>query len=473
MRGLRLIHTHLKNEPLSEDDLTDLSLLRFDLLAALLYTPGKSQIYAQLAWLTPDPRGASTALDPIVPLERIDLDCSHAIAELEADLEKAARSVSKTKDVLERAILISVTTSGTRQEAEDSMAELRELARTAQVEALDEFIQRPKKLNPRFLMGEGMMRDVVIRAMQRGASMLIFDQELTPAQIRSVSAMTELKVIDRSQLILDIFARRAKTLDGKVQVELAQLKYLLPRLTGRGVQMSRLMGGIGGRGPGETKLETDRRRIRDRIASLERELKELSQGRDQRRKQRVKAGVPIISIVGYTNAGKSTLLNALTKSDVFTEDLLFATLDTSSRRLRFPREREVIITDTVGFIRSLPKSLLGAFKATLEEMRDADLLLHVVDASHPRFEDQIAQVRAILAELELADKQELLVYNKADLLNDMRKKDMVAFLRVRQSARTQNSVTVSACDRKSLKPLMDELQRRFWPEDEDLTQIVP
>lgn len=473
MRGLRLIHTHLKNEPLSEDDLTDLSLLRFDLLAALLFTPGKSQIYAQLAWLTPDPRGASTTLDPIAPLERIDLDCSHAIAELEADLEKAARSVSKTKDVLERAILISVTTSGTRQEAEDSMAELRELARTAQVEALDEFIQRPKKLNPRFLMGEGMMRDVVIRAMQRGASMLIFDQELTPAQIRSVSAMTELKVIDRSQLILDIFARRAKTLDGKVQVELAQLKYLLPRLTGRGVQMSRLMGGIGGRGPGETKLETDRRRIRDRIASLERELKELSQGRDQRRKQRVKAGVPIISIVGYTNAGKSTLLNALTKSDVFTEDLLFATLDTSSRRLRFPREREVIITDTVGFIRSLPKSLLGAFKATLEEMRDADLLLHVVDASHPRFEDQIAQVRAILAELELADKQELLVYNKADLLNDMRKKDMVAFLRVRQSARTQNSVTVSARDRKSLKPLMDELQRRFWPEDEDLTQIVP
>ena len=269
MRGLRLIHTHLKNEPVSEDDLTDLSLLRFDLLAALLYTPGKNQIFAQLAWLSPDQRGTNTTLDPIVPLERVDLDCIHFIPELEADLEKAARTAPKTKDVLERAILISVTTSGTRQEAEDSMAELRELSRTAQVEALDEFIQRPKKLNPRFLMGEGMMRDVVIRAMQRGASMLIFDQELTPAQMRSISAMTELKVIDRSQLILDIFARRAKTLDGKVQVELAQLKYLLPRLTGRGVQMSRLMGGIGGRGPGETKLETDRRRIRDRIASLE------------------------------------------------------------------------------------------------------------------------------------------------------------------------------------------------------------
>jgi GTP-binding protein HflX len=467
MRGLRLIHTHLKNEPLSEDDLTDLSLLRFDLLAALLFTPGKNQIQAQLAWLSPDQRGTSTILDLVVPLERIDLDCVHFIPELEADLEKAARSAPQAKDALERAIMISVTNSGTRQEAVDSMAELRELARTAQVEALDEFIQRPKTLNPRFLMGEGMMRDVVIRAMQRGASMLIFDQELTPAQMRSISAMTELKVIDRSQLILDIFARRAKTLDGKVQVELAQLKYLLPRLTGRGVQMSRLMGGIGGRGPGETKLETDRRRIRDRIASLERELKELSHGRDQRRKQRVKAGIPIISIVGYTNAGKSTLLNALTKSDVFTEDLLFATLDTSTRRLRFPREREVIITDTVGFIRSLPKSLLGAFKATLEEMRDADLLLHVVDASHPRFEDQIAQVRTILTELALGDTQELLVYNKADLLNEMKKKDTVAFLKVRQSARTQHSVTVSARDRKSLKPLMDELQRRFWPEEHE------
>ena len=284
--------------------------------------------------------------------------------------------------------------------------------------------------------------------------------------------MTELKVIDRSQLILDIFARRAKTLDGKVQVELAQLKYLLPRLTGRGVQMSRLMGGIGGRGPGETKLETDRRRIRDRIASLERELKELSQGRDQRRKQRVKAGVPIISIVGYTNAGKSTLLNALTQSDVFTEDLLFATLDTATRRLRFPREREVIITDTVGFIRSLPKSLLGAFKATLEEMRDADLLLHVVDASHPRFEDQIAQVRGILGELDLGDKPELLVYNKSDLLDQMKKKDTVAFLRVRQSARLQNSVTVSARERKSLAPLIDQLQRRFWHEEEDTIQTA-
>lgn len=468
LRGIRLIHTHLKHELLTEDDLTDLLLLRLDLIAALLFTPGKQQLSTQLAWLSEPSASQRTTIEPVLPFDRVNLDCSHFIPELEAELEKASK-LAQRSDVktLERAILISVTTAGTRQEAEDSMAELRELARTAQVEALDEFIQRPRELNPRYLMGEGKMRDVVIRALQHGASMLIFDQELSPAQMRSISAMTELKVIDRSQLILDIFARRAKTLDGKVQVELAQLKYLLPRLTGRGVQMSRLMGGIGGRGPGETKLEIDRRRIRDRIASLERELKELSRGRDQRRQKRIKAGVPIISIVGYTNAGKSTLLNALTQSEVFTEDLLFATLDTSTRRLRFPREREVIITDTVGFIRSLPASLMGAFKATLEELRDADLLLHVVDASNPRFEDHIKQVRSILEELELGEKPELLVFNKADILDEMKKKDTVAFLRVRQSARTQGGITLSARNKKSLQPLMEQLQRKFWADDED------
>jgi len=221
LRGLRLVHTHLKNEPISEDDITDLSLLRLDLLATLLFVPGKQQIYAQLAWLSSSQSGAPAVTDPVTPLERIDLDFIHFIAELEADLDRVSRGTSKSADALERAILISVTTSGTRQDAEDSMAELRELARTSRVEALDEFIQRPHSLNPRYVMGEGKMRDVVIRALQRGATMLIFDQELTPAQIRSISALTELKVIDRSQLILDIFARRAKSLDGKVQVELA------------------------------------------------------------------------------------------------------------------------------------------------------------------------------------------------------------------------------------------------------------
>ncbi len=270
--------------------------------------------------------------------------------------------------------------------------------------------------------------------------------------------MTEMKVIDRSQLILDIFARRAHTLDGKVQVELAQLKYIMPRLLGKGTSMSRLMGGLGGRGPGETKLEIDRRRIRDRITRLEKQLASLSKGRRQRRQRRIRSQLPIISIVGYTNAGKSTLLNALTQSAVFTEDLLFATLDTSSRRLRFPQEREVIITDTVGFIRKLPKSLLGAFKATLEELEDADLLLHVVDISDPRFEEQIVAVERILQDLDLGTLPRQLVFNKTDKVSSQE----VAAL-----CRRFNAIGVSALDRSSFNPMLAELESRFWPGEAD------
>jgi GTP-binding protein HflX len=286
--------------------------------------------------------------------------------------------------------------------------------------------------------------------------LLIFDQNLSPVQIRTISAMTDLKVIDRSQLILDIFARRAHTLDGKVQVELAQLKYILPRLTGRGTAMSRLMGGIGGRGPGETKIEIDRRRIRDRIRRLERQLAELSKGRLQRRQKRIKTGVPIVSIVGYTNAGKSTLLNALTQSEVLTEDLLFATLDTSTRRLRFPEEREVIITDTVGFIRELPKSLLGAFKATLEELADAHLLLHVVDISNPRFEEQIRAVDRILHDLELHRIPRVLVFNKIDLIPEEE---------ISPYCRRFEAVAVSARKRETFSDLLREMEERCWGEE--------
>ncbi len=462
LRGIRLLHTHLKGEPLNEDDLTDLKLLRLDLIAAIAPLAGTARLSIHLAHLANTPDGIT--LLPPQPLEKSHDYNTDFIQTLERNLDRAIQAEAPVLEGQERAILISVRAGGDRRETEDSLAELQELARTAGVQVLDSFTQLPRKLNPRTLMGEGKLQEVVIRAMQRGATLLIFDQELTPAQVRVISAMTELKVIDRSQLILDIFAGRAKSRDGKVQVELAQLKYLLPRLTGRGVQMSRLMGGIGGRGPGETKLEIDRRRIRDRITALERELQELSRDREQRRSRRVRAGVPIISIVGYTNAGKSTLLNALTQSEIFTENLLFATLDTSSRRLRLPREREVIITDTVGFIRSLPKSLLGAFKATLEELQDADLLLHLVDASNPRFEDQINQVHAILGELGLGDKPELVVFNKTDRLEGLKRKDTIAFLRIAQARRRHDAISISAVDRASLAPLLEALKQRFWPE---------
>ncbi len=456
LRGLRCVHTHLRGEPLTADDLTDLALLRLDLMVAIVVGPdGLPGAVSYGHLLPPNPEGKSVEVLKAPSIYELDLDLAAFLRALETELEQKMAETFDLSDTREKAILLSVS-GESRQEIEDSLDELAELARTADVVVLDRFIQRPRQINPKYLMGEGKAKEVVIQALQLGATLLIFDQDLTPTQVRSISALTDLKVIDRSQLILDIFARRAHTRDGKVQVELAQLKYILPRLTGRGVAFSRLMGGIGGRGPGETKLEIDRRRIRDRIARLENELKTLSRGRLQRRQRRIRAGVPIVSIVGYTNAGKSTLLNALTQSTVFTEDLLFATLDTSSRRLRFPEEREVIITDTVGFIRKLPKSLLGAFKATLEELEDADLLLHVVDLSNPRFEEQIAAVERILLELELDRLPRMLVFNKIDLLPP----DEAAAL-----CRRFDAVPVSARDRSTFGPLLEKLRRRFWPEE--------
>ena len=456
LRGLRCVHTHLKQEPLSRDDLTDLELLRLDLMVAIGVRedglPGRLE-YAQLL-----PTAEQAQIETVVlnDFYQLDLDFAAFIHSLDQQMERATAETVDLSDGRERAILISVP-RGNRQQSEASMAELEELARTANLVVIDKVVQRPRKLNPRFLVGEGKLREIVISALQRRATLLIFDQDLTANQVRSISAVTEIKVIDRTQLILDIFANRAQSRDGKVQVELAQLKYILPRLSGKGTAMSRLMGGIGGRGPGETKLEIDRRRIRDKINRLEKQLVELSRGRLQRRQKRVRAGLPIISIVGYTNAGKSTLLNSMTQSDVFTENLLFATLDTATRRLRFPLDREVIITDTVGFIRDLPKSLLGAFKATLEELEDADLLLHLVDLSNPRFNDQIESVDKILEDLDLGIRPRILVFNKIDQVDPQE---------VEHLCRRYQAIPLCAFDRSSFQPLLDELQRRFWPEQE-------
>jgi GTP-binding protein HflX len=356
------------------------------------------------------------------------------------------------KDKRERAILVSASIAP-RSVMEDTMEELKELAQSSDLLILDAVIQRLKEVNPRYLLGEGKLKEIVISAMDKGATLLVFDQNLAPSQIRAIAETTELKVIDRSQLILDIFAGRAHSRDGKAQVELAQLKYMLPRLTGKGTAMSRLMGGIGGRGPGEMKLEIDRRRIRERIARLEKELKILSEARRQRKQRRVENRVPIVSIIGYTNAGKSTLLNTLTRSTTIVEDKMFATLDTASRRLRFPREREIIITDTVGFIRDLPVDILAAFKATLEELEDADLLLHLVDMVSPRYEQQIASVEKILKDLNLNTKPRLLVFNKLD----MAAKDEAAYM-----ASRHNAVAVSARQPETLAPLLNAIEQSLW-----------
>ncbi|GAB6061476.1 GTPase HflX [Deferrisoma palaeochoriense] len=457
LRGVRCVHTHLRGEDLNEDDLADLTLLRLDAMAAVGVTregrPGTIRV-AHL--LPPNPRGETYRLLPPQDFFAFRLPFGEFIRALEDEIASRQAGTVETRLAADRAILVHVSTAP-RHEVEERVRELRELCRTAGVEPVETVVQRPRRINPRYLLGEGRLREVIASALQKGADLLVFDQELSPAQAQAISELAEVRVIDRTQLILDIFARRAHTPDGKVQVELAQLRYILPRLRGKGLAMSRLTGGIGGRGPGETKLEVDRRRVRDRIAHLERRLEALARGRTQRRQRRQRSGVPIVSIVGYTNAGKSTLLNALTRSEVFTEDLLFATLDTSTRRLRFPREREVIITDTVGFLRDLPEGLVGAFRATLEELHDADLLLHVVDVANPAFEAQIRAVERLLGELDLGDKPTLLVFNKADLLPPGEAERL---------ARLHGGVAVSARRPKTLAPLLERLEEKFWRDEE-------
>jgi GTP-binding protein HflX len=313
----------------------------------------------------------------------------------------------------------------------------------------DRIIQHRNRVDPQYLVGRGKLDEIIVRSLQVGADLLIFDQSLTPGQSRAIAERTELKVIDRTMLILDIFAQRAHSREGKLQVELAQLKSLRPYLANKGTALSRLAGGIGGRGPGETKLEVDRRRVQDRIHHLEKQLRNVSQRRQLRRQQRQRRELPVISIVGYTNAGKSTLLNTLTHSNVLAQDRLFATLDPASRRLRFPRDLEVIITDTVGFIRDLPPDLITAFQATLDELHDADLLLHVVDLSSPHIDEHMQAVETILTDLNLGDIPQLIVLNKADLVSPEVAANM---------ARRYQGVAISAHDCETLPPLMHYLQ---------------
>lgn len=448
LKGLRCIHTHLANEPLSQDDLTDLALLRLDLMAIITIQEDGLPGLLYAAHILPKPlEGENIAfLDPGVP-SKLDTDFQvliHALED-EIDREQSLRKIVGKKD---RAFLLNVTTEA-REEAEESITELKELALTAGVEILDTIVQRRGKIHHKYIMGKGKLSELVIQAMQTGANLLIFDHELNPSQIRSITDFTDMRVIDRSQLILDIFAQRAKSREGKIQVEMAQLKYLLPRLVTRDDALSRLTGGIGGRGPGETRLEIDRRRVHERIGRLSKELKAVSKQRELRRKRRNRKDIPVISIVGYTNAGKSTLLNCLTKSQFLVEDRLFATLDPASRRIRFPREAEAIITDTVGFIRDLPKDLFEAFRATLEELQDADVIIHLIDINNPNFREHIITVEEVLETLELQNVVTIKVFNKVDLVSP----EYIA-----TQCRIHDALPISAVNPNTLMPLIEALE---------------
>jgi GTP-binding protein HflX len=468
LRGLRLVHTHLAGEPLTRDDHTDLALLRLDLVAAVEVRADGLPGRVDWAHLLPEnPQGALWKDERAQSVHDLAYDARAGALALEEEFARA-RALRRTGG-RERAILVGFGgKERTRPEAEASLEELRELARTAGVEVLESTLQMRRAPDPRYLIGKGKLEDLVLRSMQLMADLVVFDANLSPSQARHIAEVTSLKILDRTQLILDIFAQRAQSADGKLQVELAQLRYLYPRLVGRDGSLSRLAGGIGGRGPGETKLEIDRRRVRDRITALERRIEGLSGDRALRRSQRNERGLPVLSIVGYTNAGKSTLLNALTDSSVLAEDKLFATLDPTSRRLRFPRDREVIVTDTVGFIRDLPPDLVNAFRATLEELQDADLLLHVVDASDPRHADRIAAVERILADLDLSGKPRLLVFNKIDRLPPGEGKAL---------AHQQGGVAVSAVSRDGLPDLLHRCDRILWADGrvtfEDVARGAP
>jgi GTP-binding protein HflX len=443
-----LIHTHLDGENLTTDDLTDLALLRLDLVCAIDTDPDGLPGKAYTAHLIPENlEGTFWMQLPPAPPSELTLNFLSFIQALEGEFTKKQKT--RKVDATDRAILIRVETNP-RAESEYALDELKELARSCGVEVFDTIMKHRTQMDPKFLLGKGQLSDLVIRALQMGANLLIFDHELTAAQIKSITDFTEIRVVDRTQVILDIFARRAHSREGKIQVELAQLQYLLPRLVTKNTAMSRLTGGIGARGPGETKLEINRRRVRDRIHRLQKELQTVQKARGVRRVKRERIGLPVISIVGYTNAGKSTLLNALTKSEVFTENLLFATLDPKSSRLRFPRDREAIITDTVGFIRDLPKELFAAFRATLDELHEADILLHVIDISNPNFENHIIAVENILQELEITGKPTIRVFNKEDHFPD---KSLLNTLCQRFGA-----TAISALHLETLPPLMIEIE---------------
>ena len=457
LRGLRLLHTHLSDQALDQEDLTDMLFLRLDSVAALTVDAMAQPVRLHAAHLVPTGSGGDGKpyeLLTTVAWDKCEVDFAALTQALEDEFARQDAPVTgagSESGQAGRAVLVSVG-SAPRLELEASLDEMEALARTAGLSITGRLIQRVLQVNPRTILGKGKLSELEVLALSTGAAVLLFDTELTPAQMRNVADVTERKILDRTQLILDIFAQRASSRSGKLQVEMAQLKYTLPRLVGKNPAMSRLMGGIGGRGPGETKLEMDRRRIRERLTRIKRELADLRKHRAKARAQRAKAGLPIVSLVGYTNAGKSTLLNTLTQSSVVAEDKLFATLDPVSRRLRFPMEREVVLTDTVGFIRDLPKELKEAFRATLEELESADLLVQVADAGHPELAMQVDAVEEILREMDLGAIPRLLALNKWDTLDADRK--------VWVASRYPEGVPISAKSREGLDPLVRQIVSR-------------
>lgn len=461
--GIRCLTTSLQSEPPKESSLTAMVLQRLDAMVILTLTGtgmlkrgGGATGYVKEAYLahllpqTPDNIYWSVS-EPLSLEELTQQDFLDLVEGLESEFQREfiAQQVDANQD---RVLLVGVMTpSMSEQQFADNLAELTRLIDTAGGEVLNTIVQKRNHLHPQTLVGLGKVEEIALEVQTLGANLVALNRDLSPAQVRNLEIKIGVRVVDRTEIILDIFAQRAQSRAGKLQVELAQLEYMLPRLTGRGLAMSRLGGGIGTRGPGETKLETERRLIQKRLARLQQEVDQLQAHRSRLRKQRQKQEIPSVAIVGYTNAGKSTLINALTDADVYTADQLFATLDPTTRRLRIgDGEETLLLTDTVGFIHELPPALVDAFRATLEEVTEADVLLHVVDLSHPAWLSQIISVQKILKDMPIAPGPELMVFNKIDQVEG----------EALEVAKTKfpNAVFISASRRLGLETLKQKLQ---------------
>ena len=413
LSGIRCIHTHPNGDGhLSDVDFSALKKLKFDLIAAIGVKDGEMK-NSQLAFLCPAEDGgtAFATAGPYTKSNLLKIDVLRTIEEVERNLTGARRVSKETDDEIEKAVLVGM-------EQEEDLDELEELLKTAGGVVLSRIVQSREKREVATLIGKGKVKELMLAVQAAGANLVVFDEELSGAQHRNLEEAVGVKIIDRTQLILDIFAGRAKSSEGKLQVELAQLKYSMPRLRGLASELSRSGGGIGTKGPGEKKLEIDKRRIRDKINDIEKEIKESGKHRQFLRENRKEGNTYQVCIVGYTNSGKSTLLNALSNSDIYAMDQLFATLDPTTRKVILPGGRDILVTDTVGFIKKLPHDLIDAFKSTLEEVVFADLLLHVIDVSNPEYKAQIKVVNEVLQEIGAGGKTVLNVYNKVDKLID-------------------------------------------------------
>lgn len=472
LSGIRCIHTHPRGNPyLSGVDISALKNNKYDAMVAIgVVSPDftKSELtFGLITGIDSNENYTAECYGPYSIEDAENINFVNTVSTIERILDKQTGTAS-LQVMSERAILIGMEwgRNDSLWTVDDSLEELKQLADTAGATVIKKFIQKRPKPDPAFFIGRGKVQELALYAQQENIDLCIFDDELSPAQQRNIESVMGIRILDRTALILDIFAQRARTNEGKLQVELAQLQYTLPRIMGKGLMLSRLGGGIGTRGPGETKLEVDRRRIRDRIAFIKDQIEKVKAVRSLHRSKRKKNNVFEVSLVGYTNAGKSTLLNTLTNSDIYAKDQLFATLDPTTRQLTLPNKQEIIITDTVGFIQRLPHQLIAAFRSTLEVVTEADLLVHVIDVSHELYKEQAAAVHEVLKEIGAETKPVITVYNKIDKLPpDSKLADRLAL--------EEDTVCISAAKKLNLESLQQMIESHLKSKAVEVTLCIP